>query len=211
MKKIRHIGWFLLLLAGCKSNGPGTPADIKAIALQPIGPFSELDYIRKEVGAFFHKPVIMLPPIGMPPGALDTSKGERYSADSILHHLASGAGDHLPLIVALTQQDIYTTVRDNNGAIKSPAYKYAVWGIFGLGDCPGAASIVSDHRLRTTDTAQYHHRLRSVVLHELGHNFGLPHCPNPRCIMNDANEKIATIDNSANDYCPACRKKLGLP
>ena len=29
--------------------------------------------------------------------------------------------------------------------------------------------------------------------------------------MNDANEKIATIDNSANDYCRDCRDKLGLP
>ena len=69
----------------------------------------------------------------------------------------------------------------------------------------------SDFRLRTKDTAQYHHRIRTIVLHELGYNFGLPHCPNPRCIMNDANEKIATIDNSADDYCRDCRDKLGLP
>jgi archaemetzincin len=102
-------------------------------------------------------------------------------------------------------------VREKDGSIKQPVYKYAVWGIFGLGDCPGKASIVSNFRLHTSDTSKYHHRIRTVVLHELGHNFGLPHCPNPHCIMNDANEKIATIDNSSDDYCRTCRNKLGLP
>ena len=211
MKKLLQIGWCLLFLAGCKSNPPGRPANINVIALQPIGPFSELNYVQAEVGAFFHKPVIVLRPIQMPARSLDTSKGERYSADSILHRLSSMTGDHIPVIVALTENDIFTTVREKDGSIKQPVYKYAVWGIFGLGDCPGMASIVSDFRLHTADTARYHHRIRTVVLHELGHNFGLPHCPNPHCIMNDANEKIATIDNSSDDYCRTCRNKLGLP
>lgn len=211
MKKLLLVGWYLLFLAGCKNNTPGKPADIKAIALQPIGPSNDLKYIQSEVRIFFHKTVVVLPPVEMPAGALDTSKGERYSADTVLRHLAAKTDEQLPIIIGITGKDIYTTVRDNKGAVKQPAYKYAVWGIFGLGDCPGRASIASDFRLHTADTARYHHRLRTVVLHELGHNFGLPHCPNPHCIMNDANEKVATIDNSGNDYCRACRDKLGLP
>jgi len=211
MKKLLLIGCCLLLFATCKRKAPVHPIDVNVIALQPIGPFDALYFVQGEVGAFFHKPVIIFPPIRMPSGALDTTKGERYSADSILRRPIPVTGDHLPVIVALTEKDIFTTVRDKDGAVKLPAYKYAVWGIFGLGDCPGMASVVSDFRLHTADTAQYHHRIRTIVLHELGHNFGLPHCPNPRCIMNDANEKIATIDKSSDDYCRSCRDQLGLP
>ena len=208
LKNVLYSSLCLLLFAGCKNAAPGRPGNISAIALQPIGPFTDQSYIQKEVGTFFQKPVIILPTIHMPTGALDTSKGERYCADTILHDLAMSNN---PVILALTQKDLYTTVRDDKGAIKTPAYKYAVWGIFGLGDCPGKASVLSDFRLHCADTARYYHRLRTIALHELGHNFGLPHCPNPHCIMNDANEKIATIDNSSNDYCRSCRDKLGMP
>ncbi|WP_071884242.1 hypothetical protein [Niastella koreensis] len=48
----------------------------------------------------------------------------------------------------------------------------------------------------------------TIVIHELGHNQGLPHCPTKNCIMNDANERIQTVDQSANTYCSVCKGKL---
>lgn len=212
--KARHIVLFLTtLLAACSQPPPHHPNDANlVIAIQPLGEFSshKITYISGEIGRVFHDSIGILPAAAMPATALDITKGIRYSADSLLRIFRPGAKDNR-IMLLVTDDDIYTTVRDARGAIKKPAYKYRVWGIFGLGDCPGSVCIVSDCRLRTKDTAEYRHRLRTVVLHEIGHNFGLPHCPTPHCIMNDANERVATVDNSANDYCRACREKLGLP
>ncbi|MHA4809402.1 matrixin family metalloprotease [Flavitalea flava] len=67
---------------------------------------------------------------------------------------------------------------------------------------------MSDYRLRTEDRIKFEHRIRTVVLHEIGHNMGLTHCPNAHCIMNDANEKISSVDNSSNELCERCHNKL---
>jgi archaemetzincin len=49
-------------------------------------------------------------------------------------------------------------------------------------------------------------KLLKVALHELGHNFGLPHCSNTTCIMADAKGK----DHLENEvgFCIICRKNL---
>ena len=204
----------LILLTGssCRRQHPSgaTPvSDIRSISLQPIGVFpgSSIDFLQTQLSQFLHKQVFILPPMGMPVSFRNDAKGERYSADSLVQTLSQNAPDTRSIVMGLTTQDIYTTVRDSAGAIKKPWDKYAVWGIFGLGSCPGRASIISTCRLQTADNQLFLHRLRTVAIHELGHNLGLPHCPNPHCIMNDANEKISTVDHSGDDFCPSCRKK----
>jgi archaemetzincin len=166
--------------------------------------------IQQELTTFFHHPVIILPPITLPSSFLNHSKGERYSADSIINYLVQKTSDSITQIVGFTHTDIFTTERDRSGEIRQPLEKYAVWGIFGLGYCPGKASIVSDYRLSTTDSMKFRHRLRTVLFHEIGHNLGLPHCPNKGCMMNDANETITTIDKSGDNYCAECRRRLSL-
>ncbi|WP_264558052.1 matrixin family metalloprotease [Flavobacterium sp. N1718] len=77
------------------------------------------------------------------------------------------------------------------------------WGVMGLGYHPGAACVVSDFRLRK------HHQenqLYKVVLHELGHTEGLPHCPKRSCIMRDAEGKIPLQEEKA--FCSKCRAFL---
>ncbi|HXB94043.1 MAG TPA: archaemetzincin [Puia sp.] len=200
---------FLFLLTGpsCRRHSLNT---VHTIAIQPIGAFPRplSSYLQGQLDRFFHKPVVILPATEMPAAFLDSTKGPRYSADSLVRFLSRRTNDSISIILGLTSEDIYTTVRDNTGPIKDPPSKYAVWGIFGLGSCPGEGAIVSIHRLQSADNQSFLHRFRTVALHELGHNLGLPHCPNAHCIMNDANEKISTVDNSGDDFCPSCWKKL---
>lgn len=51
-------------------------------------------------------------------------------------------------------------------------------------------------------------RLKKVTMHELGHNLGLPHCPNKHCFMQDAAETIKTIDGVELNLCEECRDQL---
>ncbi|GGB05079.1 hypothetical protein GCM10011511_30490 [Puia dinghuensis] len=112
------------------------------------------------------------------------------------------------MLVGLTRKDIFITKKERSGQIKAPASKYAVWGILGLGNCPGNVCVISDARFYSSATDKYEHRLRTIVIHEIGHNLGLPHCQSPHCIMNDANEQIATVDSSGTDLCSSCKKRL---
>lgn len=192
------------LFCHCKS-------DIRkqVIALQPLEQYDpqHLQFIQRELQAFYHVPIQLLKERSLPASFINTTKGTRYSADSIVKWLARTTPDSITKVVALTHQDIFITKREH-GQIKEPESTYAVWGIFGYAQLPGRSCVVSDHRLQTTNSQRFHHRLRTVVIHEVGHTMGLPHCPEKNCIMNDANESIKTVDNSGNDYCNDCRNDL---
>ena len=131
----------------------------------------------------------------MPPEFLNTSKGERYSADSLLAWLDRRRSDSISILVGLTGKDIF---------IRKPE----IWGIFGLAPVPGKTCIISDHRYSAGNTGLYPHRLRTIVLHEIGHDLGLPHCPTPHCIMHDAEGRLSTIDSAGMDFCARCKGKL---
>jgi archaemetzincin len=195
------------LFSYCKS--PIRAEKKHIIGLQPIGPFDkdQLQFIQNELQSFFKTKVVVLKETAMPASFLNTSKGERYSADSLIRWLARTAPDSIYKVVAITHKDIFTT-KYANGEIKKPESTYAVWGIFGMGFKPGRSCVVSDFRLHTDNAAQFYHRLRTVVLHELGHNQGLDHCQTKNCIMSDANESIHTVDNSSTLYCKMCNDQL---
>jgi archaemetzincin len=199
---------FTFTIAGC-SSGPGASLHAKGIAIQPIAfnDPSRLAFVQREISSFYHCPVYILGETNMPASFINLSKGERYSADSILSWLSHRRNDSVAILLGLTGKDIYIADKDAFGRIKEPAGKYAVWGILGLGYTPGKACVISDARFRSSDDSRYDHRLRAIVIHEIGHNLGLPHCKSPHCIMNDANEHISSVD-SETGFCGSCRKSV---
>jgi archaemetzincin len=207
--RMRIVLLVTLAFVRCSSH-PGPSLRSKGIAIQPIA-FDDpqrLAFVQRELSAFYHCPVYILRETGMPATFLNSTKGERYSADSILHWLSHRKSDSISILLGLTGKDIYIADKDEHGQIKKPLSTYAVWGILGLGYQPGDACVISDARFRETGNDKYEHRLRTIVIHEVGHNIGLPHCKNLHCIMNDANEHISTVDNSGADFCLACQKRI---
>ncbi len=201
-----------LFFLGCKNKSQVPIKKVTYIAIIPLNNWrnDDISFIQKNIQDYFKKSCIVKDVIRLPNNFLNTEKGLRYSADSIISHLASLKNDSVLTYVALTNEDIFTTIKDENGAIMKPIEKYKVWGIFGLGYMPGKACVISSKRLYTSNTQKYQHRIRTVVLHEIGHNLGLPHCPTINCIMSDANEKISTVDHSSSDMCKSCSAKINL-
>jgi archaemetzincin len=117
----------------------------------------------------------------------------RYRADKLLVWLSKSTPTDI--VLGVTEQDISTTLG-----------KHEDWGIFGLGYCPGKASVISSFRLKKKGKVGVEERLCRVAIHEVGHNFGLPHCPNA-CIMADAQGSIKSVDSEAN-FCKQCRDKI---
>lgn len=181
--------------------------NIRLVVLDHFDP-AALDSIQYTLHNHFGIPVEIEERQSLPTSAFVHIKTPRYRADSLLKFLSTLSSNSNHYFLGLTDVDISTTKKDRYGNVKSPKTKYGDWGIFGLAYCPGRQAVVSSHRLDAINAALTLHRLRKVCVHEVGHNFGLKHCPNPNCVMQDAAESIATIDGVALKFCSSCRSKL---
>ena len=87
--------------------------------------------------------------------------------------------------------------------------------VFGEAQLRGIGSIVSLHRLNNKfyglppDSELLENRLIKEAVHELGHNFGLVHCPNPKCVMRSSTY-VEDIDQKSDQMCAACENELGI-
>lgn len=179
------------------------------VALQPLNDFpKELeDTLKLTIEKFYGFNVIKLNNTPIPKRFYINVKSPRYRADSIINYLRINKPDSINYIVGLSNLDISTTKKDKNGNTKTPEHKYYDWGIFGLGYRPGSSCVISTHRLKTNKN-KFVERLKKVTMHELGHNLGLPHCPNKHCFMQDAAETIKTIDSVELNLCKNCLSKI---
>lgn len=205
---MRPIAFLLLMfLSGCgnKTTSPDT-----VVALLPYKGIDADKVIetKKAIETYYGIQVQILDAKVLPQEAFINVKSPRYRADSLIHIQNRMIPDGTDYILGLTERDISVTKRGTNGKIKSPEWKYADFGIMGLAYCPGKSAIVSNYRLKHKDKAVQFGRFKKVVIHELGHNFGLPHCPDKSCVMTDAVESIKTIDNARPGLCKICLSKL---
>ena len=85
--------------------------------------------------------------------------------------------------------------------------------IFGQATLNGSSGIASLYRLRNEqygmekDENLLFDRFEKVIIHELGHTFGLIHCHNPTCVMRSSTY-VEDIDQKNNKLCNACRSKI---
>jgi len=180
------------------------------VALQPLGSVAETELAEMEstIKHMYGFNVVVLPGRPMPEDAFVNLKSPRYRADKLIAWLKAVRPDSADYILGITNSDISTTKRNKLGRILEPKWKYEDWGIMGLGYRPGPSCVVSTFRLKTNKKALFTERLKKVAVHELGHNLGLPHCPNPGCVMNDANESVKTIDRAKLEICVKCQQKI---
>lgn len=197
MKSIAAI-LLVLFCAACqqgpdKKQGHNTvpvPAKEKTVIIKilPLGKTNP-DFIKTTLAQV--KEVIsnveLLPHEEMPASAYYPPR-KRYRADTLIHWMSDRAKDN-EVYLGITRQDISTTKGSN------PDH-----GIMGLGFQPGNACIASDFRLRNKKS------FFKVVIHELGHTAGLPHCPVKTCFMRDAEGGDPTGEEK--EFCPACKAFL---
>jgi archaemetzincin len=82
--------------------------------------------------------------------------------------------------------------------------------VFGEAQLGNTGALVSTSRLRPEfygmpkDPQLLQERLLKEALHELGHTFGLPHCPDYLCVMS-ASHSVERIDLKQAHFCAACK------
>lgn len=213
MKKIVSVILIIYLFSYCNeaiNNDPLIKRQTIVIGIRPYENFDRalIDTLQISIKQIYGFKTVVLPHVSMPVNAFVDSKSPRYRADTLIRVLKREKPDTIDFIIGLTDLDISTTKRDNEGNIKKPEYKYKDWGVFGLGFVSGPSCIVSTYRLKS-DKSKFVDRFKKVCIHELGHNLGLKHCTyQENCVMSDANETIKTIDNEDLMLCKRCKSLI---
>jgi archaemetzincin len=183
-------------------TGPvARPRTRGTVVLVPLGedvPADVLDDVERGLRAELEVDVERRDPVPLPAEAYYAPR-RRWRAEKLLAHLHEVVGDPDARVLGLTSADISTT----NGPHRD-------WGIFGLGELPGRTCVVSTFRLarKPRDRAHFLFRVRSTAVHEVGHTFGLDHCGEERCVMQDAEGSIANTDAGDGRLAAGCRAEL---
>ena len=79
------------------------------------------------------------------------------------------------------------------------------FGVFGISYVGGSVSVISSLRPRTLKPLS-DSDMQELMLHELGHAFGLPHCKDERCMMVDAEHGCKFAQTQS--FCSSCKNYL---
>ncbi len=174
---------------------------VPSVALQPLGDVdcSVVEQLADHLHTAFGTDVVVFPAQPLPSSAYYAPR-HRYRADRLLEYLDRETSTGYQHVIGVTSEDISVT----NG-------KTYDWGIFGVAELSGRPGIVSTFRLHASNASQarFETRLDHVAAHELGHSLGLDHCPEPGCLMQDAEGGIKPVDRSMGRLCPLCDRRLG--
>jgi archaemetzincin len=85
--------------------------------------------------------------------------------------------------------------------------------VFGEAELGGRFAIISLTRFRQSfyslpeNKDIFLERAKKEAVHELGHVFGLEHCPDPQCVMHFSNS-LPDTDRKSASFCPTCGGRL---
>jgi archaemetzincin len=170
------------------------------IDLQPIGKIDSdvLTGISAGLVSTFGNPVRIKTPIGIPEGSYVPAR-DQYLADLILAGLKQYQNSDERLL----------------GVADINLYSQGLNFVFGQADYPNRIGVISLTLLKQEnyglpgDLALLIDRAQKEAVHELGHTFGLGHCPDGTCVMHFSNSLIDT-DVKKIYFCRHCQPKLVL-
>ena len=178
---------------------------MKPIHLIPLGapsrPVAEpgldlLEYLAAALARTFRTPCQIRPETFDLSFALEPGRQQYYST-AIIQHLER-AVDPDARVLGVTASDLYVPV---------------LTFVFGEAQLDGNCAVVSTARLKEEFYGLpprqdlLRERLLKEAVHELGHTFGLRHCPDWRCVMTSSHA-VERLDVKGAEFCRACRKPI---
>lgn len=149
----------------------------------------------RDIEKFYSCKAYIMNPEPLPSTAYYAPRG-RYRADKLLEFLEKNKPGNAKL-VGFTGKDISTT-----------AHGVYDWGVFGLGSPSKGVSVMSTKRLKKGTQEEINNKILNTTLHEIGHSFGLEHCPDRRCLMRDAEGRLWPEDSKPPLMCGKCLGKI---
>lgn len=141
---------------------------------------------------------VQIDPEILDPGFAFDSDRRQHNSTEILRHLEDHFHSGADRTLGLTEVDLFIPI---------------LTFVFGEALLERSSAVVSLHRLRLRfyglpeDEERLLHRSQTEAVHELGHTFGLIHCPDFACAMH-ASRVADEIDLKGPGFCVACADHL---
>jgi len=177
---------------------PFAHSSIRPIALIPIGnaPTGLLHSLTEPLSATFGRPCQVDGIVPLPPSAYDRRRGQ-YSGRSILSLLAGLDVPDAGRVLGIVDADCY-----------APGLNF-IFGRARMG-VHARVAFIALPRLRQSfynlaeDEALFRERALKEAVHELGHTYGLDHCPDVTCVMYSSID-LRDTDVKRAGFCLDCR------
>ncbi len=138
------------------------------------------------------------PGISLPRGVYNAQRKQYHSSGllDVLRRMKKGKAR----VLGVTDVDLYV-----------PGLNF----VFGEADSQTGMAVISMSRLREEfyghppNTELLYARTIKEAIHEIGHTYGLDHCPHRLCIMHFSNS-LQDTDAKGPGFCTFCKKRLGL-
>ena len=156
-----------------------------------------LERVRQEVETRFALPTNLVTVDAPLQDSLEPRRGQ-HSSTKILRWILTSIPPKVAKVVGITDVDLFIPV---------------LTFVFGEAQVDGRVAVVSTARLCLTYNGQpaspalVEARLLKECLHELGHTFGLVHCPGRDCLMSRSNS-VLEVDRKRTVFCRDCRQRL---
>jgi archaemetzincin len=154
-------------------------------------------FLQEKIEEILPLQVVRVPlPLPLPTRAYDARRNQ-YAAEPFLKILLEQKSDFENIPLGLVERDLFED---------------GLNFVFGVA-LPFQVALVATARLhesfygRPEDQDLYYKRVLKECMHELGHVFGLGHCPDPKCVMHFSNS-LADTDYKSYLYCPRCFERV---
>jgi archaemetzincin len=176
-----------------------SPGSIYVSFLDPFLPSWAPALVRELGGLFLQEVRHLDAPVDLRPAY--SPERNQYHATLLLASLLRTLPEPGARILGVTGVDLYIPV---------------LTFVFGQAQLAGPGAILSTYRLQNEfyglppDPDKLLDRVMKEAVHELGHSFGLIHCPDFRCVMN-ASTYVEEVDLKGDWYCRECEARMELP
>jgi archaemetzincin len=169
------------------------------ITLKPLGDVAKeiMAELKNRMDGIFNCPVEIKAGFSNLDHAYDQER-KQYLSSKLIASLNSSGRERDEKVVGITEVDLY-----------APGLNF----VFGEANVASEIAIISLCRLRqeyyglSPEKNLFLERATKEIVHELGHTFGLGHCPNTRCVMHFSNS-LADTDLKGMGFCDKCCPRL---
>lgn len=170
------------------------------ITLLPLGEIEAeiLEALINRLKEAFHCPVEIGEGHNLPQGTYNPDRRQYFSSQILSEIRKAISPAKREKVLAISDVDLYV-----------PQLNF----VFGEAELGGHFAIISLARLRQSfyglpeNRTLFLDRTVKEAVHELGHTYGLRHCPHPECVMHFSNS-LQDTDRKEASFCQHCQKLL---